>query len=749
MEAPPQLSGLAELANLDPAGKPPSPSRLTSPEVLRAIHQQNLQDDEHLATDRARVQAMADGEPPYSQAALNATGQGARANANFLEGRNRINRANNGYLDIITSVKHLMTLSVEYGEPSQRFAIARTLAEELTRTIRQWPQWIFRFKHLVDLFNTHGVGIAYWPNPADFRFSSCGLGDFLIPRQTPASEDAIEIATARKDMTVQELYSMISDPATAEATGWNVDAVNAAIRRATTTSSMGQAYEIERTQREIKSGDLIANKKYQHVKILCGWVREFDGSYTYAMVEKDAPNGKFLCFQPHKYKSANDAFALYTYGVGNGTYHGIRGMGHMIYPIVQLLNRTRCTGVDTATVGSSILLESESASALEDMRIVNIGPYSVLPKGFSAVKDRTMPNLTNSIVPVLNDARGLLDENSSQFFTPSQSGVYQNKDAIDSQLEAVASGSSGAVDLFYSTHDRVMRQMVFRIVNGPKSDPLVKEFHRRIAAKGITRAMLDSIDHASTYAFRAVGAGSPAARSCQTNRILTILPQLDEIGRKRAVFQIVSDIYGSQNADYYATEPEEPRLPIDAKVAELENHHLLSGAKVKVNPQELHGAHVNEHIPAIMEVLDGVERGEIDPMQQLPGLQAMLEHISVHGDELANDPTQEPAYRAVKEVVNNMSQVVTNMERKIKAEQRQQAESGQQGQAGPQADQAVAELKMAQEQFKLELMQRKGELELAALQAKANQMLALNDLKAAEQVQRKLAYPRTEYQARR
>ena len=49
--------------------------------------------------------------------------------------------------------------------------------------------------------------------------------------------------------------------------------------------------------------------------------------------------------------------------------------------------------------------------------------------------------------------------------------------------------------------------MVKRIVVGPKSNPLVREFHRRIAARGITPEILKAIDHDNTYAFRAYGAG--------------------------------------------------------------------------------------------------------------------------------------------------------------------------------------------------------------------------------------------------
>lgn len=747
---PPQASGLnecLELANLGEDGKVPAPSRLTSAAALRAAHQQNVRDDDKLATDRARVDAMIDGQPPYNQAALNAQGQGSRANANFLEGKNRIDRANNGYLDIILSVKHLMMIYAEWPDEVSRAEHTRVVEEELTRTIRKWKRWTSSFTRLVDAFNRHGVGVLYFPNPQDFKFSVCGLGDFLIPRQTPACEDDIEIATARKDMTVTELYAMIANPEQAEANGWDVPAVEAAIRRATTASSaFSNTYEIEAAQREVKNGDYIAHRKFLHVPIICAWVREFDGSYSYFMVEKDH-EGPFLCQQPHKYKNADEAFILYTYGTGNGTYHGIRGMGHMIYPIIQLLNRSRCSAIDAATNGSLTMLESESANAMENMRIVNVGPYAVLPKGFTAVQNRTMPNLTQTMIPVLSDARNLLDENSSQFYTPSATGVYQNKDDLDSQLQSIAAGASGAVDLFYTSHDRCIREVVRRIIAGPKSDPLVREFHQRVAKRGVPKEFLAAIDHDSTVAYRAIGAGSPAARSLAGRQMLQLLPQLDEIGQRRIIYNLTCDLIGVQNADYVVGKPDQQRLPVDSKIAELENVVLLGGTPVSVGPQEMHAAHVDLHVPALAQTLDGIERGLIDPMQNLPGLKAMLDHVAAHGDALAMNPAQAETYAAVKEAVNNLGQVVTNMERKLRSQQDGQTGGAEQGQPDTQA--AIAETKLALEQFKLDLAQRKGELELAAMQAKAAQSLALNDLKQAEAINRKMMFPQTSYAERR
>ena len=734
------------LENIDSEGKVPE-SRLKSAAALRAIHSQNRRDDEGSAINRARVQAMLDGEPPFNQAALNANGQGAKANANFLQGRTLLNRINNGYLDMVTSVKQLMSISVEYGEPAERHDYNRIITEELTRTIRKWGSFQSRFMRLVDMFNTHGVGIAFWPDPDDFRFSVCGFGDMLVPRQTEASEDCVEIATAEKHMTVAELYGYIKDEEKAAARGWNVPAVKDAIHRAVTTTTNYSNFDIEATQREVKNSDFIANRKFQHVKVVCGYVKEFNGKISYYMAEKDH-EGPFLCVEPNKYASAEEAFVFFCYGVGNGTFHGIRGFGHLIYPTEQLINRTINTAFDLSTTG--VLLESEGANSEMEMSIRKVGAWEILPKGFRlADGTTTLPNMSQTLYPLLDRAKNMLGESGSQFAAP-QAGVYQNEDSVNAQLEQLAGADSGSIDLFYGSFDRVIRTMVKRIVVGPKSDPLVREFHRRIAARGITPEILKAIDHDNTYAFRAYGAGSPAARALVHKQLLSLLPNLDETGQQFLLHNVLADIVGPIIADNYRPAPTQPRMPAEAKTAFLENSTLARGEEVPVFPSEMHATHAMQHMPFINQRLDAIERGQLDPMQELPGLQQMLAHLSEHGNALATDPSQKAMFGMVKETINNMGQVVTNMERKIKAEQRKAAESGANGEpAQPGAEDQIAQMELASREFDLYHKQRMAELEYNGKQAEFQQRLALNDLKGAQQVQLSQQYPKTKYAERR
>lgn len=750
-------SGLDHIENaltlLDETGKPKLPSRLSSADTVRNLHKDLIGGDQKNEIAYVRVQAAKDGEAPYNQAALIANGQGGNCNVNFLLMADRIDTCNSGYLDLICSSKQLVTIETEFGETTERYANNRTIAAELSRTIRKWKGFKLGMGLIIDLFDTHGVGIAYRPDPGNFRFKVASLRDFQIPRQTPATEEAIPYAIAREDVMVTDLYDKIRDPKVAVDLGWNPPAVQKAINRATVASSTGQIGEMERVQRQVKNNDLLTEHKFEHVKCLNGWFKEFDGSYTFVIVDRDDPGGEPLFRKNNHYDSADKAFTFFCYNFGNGTYHGIRGLGNTIFAQTQFYDRALCKSADAAIAATTTWATVGSDRDLQELAFQYFGPLALI-KGNVEFVQRVHPDLSMTVMPVLGEIKGMIDQSSSRFRPQKNGGeAYQNRLNTEAEAEETASGNSGPLELFYMSFDVLLREMCRLIINGPKSDPLVKEFHQRCAKAGITKEILDSIDHDSTYAFRAFGAGSAAARTLGFMRMLQLYPNLDPVGQKRLLHQIVASIVGFQNADYFAQEPEDSTYSVEGCLATLENFMLMQGNEVPVDAQQMHVIHVQKHIPPLMQTLEGVETGQIDPMETLPGLQASLNHIAAHGEALAMDPAQAAIYGQVKEAVNNLQQVVTNMDRKIKAMERKNAEAGGhpadgqpvdgQQDAKAQADAQVAQMKVALEELKFDLAKRTGELKLASLQAKAQQDLAINDMRASQIAQKELAFPRT------
>ena len=741
------MSGLSEieLLNLDEKGNVPKESRLKDVASALSIYETLRRADESSAINRARIQAVFDGRPPYNDAALRASGQASRANLNFGEAARLLDTAMSGYVDLISSVENLVTVETKASSENDGMRVDTIISEELSRTLRGWPEFHSTFLRLCNEFITHGVGVTFFENETDFRFRTCGIGDMLLPRQTQSSEHSVEIAVSRRDYMVHELYNFIRNPEAAEAVGWNVEAVKKAIQAADSGAHHKTFTNWEDTQREIKNNDIYTGIRANSVPVLHFFVREFDGSVSHFMAaDLAAANNpqreesrEFLYKNVSRYENPEQAFLFFTYGVGtNGTLHSIRGLGHRIFNHVQTSNRLRCQMVDGAMLASSVMLQPDSQRALDELALQYYGPYAVLSPNIKLV-EKAMPNMTQTVMPALADMTQQLNE-ATGFYASSNAagGSYRSKLQVEADLEVATRLTSANLNLFYASFSRLVREIARRIVTGPKSDPAVRDFYERCTERGVPANIVKSVDHRKTRANKAIGSGNAAARSSALNELDQLLPLLDEQGKKNLVYDRIASRVGYEMAGRYAVQPENARPTVENKVAELENVILMSGTAVSVQPTELHETHLTVHLPKVQEILDGVSSGEIDPMQVLTSLQLMLQHISQHEEVIVNDPTAAGIAGQAREVINNAGNVVQNFQRKLEAEQRK-AGAAQEGGAAPTEAEAsqLAQVKAQTETILLDLKKQKAQLDLEIKRAKFEQDTAIKDAKLARDFQ--------------
>lgn len=268
------------------------------------------------------------------------------------------------------------------GEPSERKAQEDIVSEEITHMLRSWPEFHSSYLRLCNTFIKHGVGVTYFDTPDDWRFRVGGFADILIPRQSPASEDMIDVAVGRRQYHLHELFAFIKNPDIAKKVGWNVEEVKRVIMKCAKTRgrsrALSYASEWEMLQAELKNNDLYEGYENPTVSVLHFWVREFDGSVSHFISTDDKPKD-FMYKKLSRYDAPEQAYILFSYGVGsNGTYHSVRGLGHRIFNHIQTSNRLRCQMVDGAMLGSSVMIQPDSQRAMDELGFTYYGAYAVL-----------------------------------------------------------------------------------------------------------------------------------------------------------------------------------------------------------------------------------------------------------------------------------------------------------------------------------------------------------------------------------
>ena len=731
------LKELDGLAAFDEDGKP-TKSRIKDVKSALKIFQGLRKADEQSSINRSRVDAMFDGASPYNQAQLNASGQSLKTNLNFGEAQRLLDISLSAYVDLYSSLEKLVEVKGTEGEPSEITQQEDIVSEEITHLLRSWPDFHSHYLRLCTTFIKHGTGITYFDTPDDWKFRVGSFADMLIPRQTPASESAIDVAIGRRQYHMHELSNFIKNPKAAAKVGWNVDEVKRVLLKNVTTDGRSTSRNFysdwESLQAELKNNDIHNSYQNPTISVLHFWVRELDGSISHYITAEHEPK-KFLYEKISRYEKPEHAYVLFTYGVGsNGTYHSIRGLGHRIFNHIQTSNRLRCQMIDGAMLGSAVMIQPENQRALDELGFTYYGAYAVLSPNVNIIA-KAAPNLSTGVQPALEDITNQLAQNTDTVSTygPQQSSPYRNQMQVVADMDVSTRLSGASLNLFYASWNRLLREIVRRIVKGKRGDASLREFYTRCADRGVQESFIKTLDVARTKAVRSIGNGSYANRLVALRELQAISGSFDDVGRKNLTRDIVSTRVGHDLADRYAPVAEEGRPTIDSKIAFLENQQLTSGNPVPVVSTELHAAHLAEHIPALMGLIEQLDAGQADPVSVLPALQAFYEHIALTAEQLAGDPLQEGLVGQAKQALQYAEEMINNTSKQVQRMQREAAEAGEvpveEG-----VDPAM-EAKMQEHQMKMQIAQQKAELDMQIKQAKFEQEQSLRDAKTAMELQ--------------
>jgi hypothetical protein len=301
----------------------------------------------------------------------------------------------------------------------------------------------------------------------------------------------------------------------------------------------------------------------------------------------------------------------------------------------------------------------------------------------------------------------------------------------------VATRLSGAsLNLFYAAWTRLMREVVRRIVENKRPDAAIKEFYKRCADRGVEAEFIKKLDLSKTKAVRSIGNGSYANRLVALREMQAMSGSFDEVGRRNLTRDIVSTRVGHDLADRYVPANVEERPTVDLKIAYFENQQLQAGQPVPVVPNEMHGMHLQTHLPMLGQIIEQINVGQADPQQVLPMLQAFYQHIGETLQFAAGDPTLQSLVSQAKQVMQFAEEAINNTNKALQKMQREQAEMQQQmaaeGQEMPQQQMpSPMDLKMQEHQMKMEMARQKAELDFQIRQRKADQDVAIRDSKAA------------------
>lgn len=748
----------AELETLEPNSKTAPVSRLNNAAKALAIYERLREEDKESAHNRSRIQAMMDGEPPYSRQELLSAGQGFRTNQNFGEAESALDDALSAYIDLHHSAEMLLSVRTTFGDDAQQRAKwNETLSRGITNLLRSWPAFTSTTLKNVGYFLTHGVSLCYFQDETNWQWRTARFGDFLIPRRTEANVGAIEIAFCRREMSPSEIWRYIRNEKAATKAGWNVPLVKEAlVRSANSARSAHPLDDYERWQEKSKDCDLYMDVVSNNLAIIHCWVQEFGGRVSHFIIQEDEPNNArlnelgddgFLFKKLGRFESMDRVFVPFTYGTGNtGNFHGIRGLGYKIFPHIQVSNRLHCQLADGAMLSSSMIVQPEKQFGKETLGMTYFGPYAVMSPDLKHVQ-MTPPNYGQNVIPALNEFDRLKRLRAGQYspanVLPERGEMTRAE--VNSRVSQAAQLSAVNQFLYYEPNDWLYKEVVQRLKKPGYSIDVpggaaVRKLLEYLEREDCPIEALQKIDLDTVRSTRAIGGGSKATRDNTYDRLMGVAGSFDPTGRQRLIRDQTASLLGDYSlVDRYLPEPEDARVSMETKIAELENAAMADLRQMMVRPNDLHLDHLAEHIRKLSEYSGAVDQGA--PLEQVVQPMVLIhEHAALHLEMVQGDLVSEEQVALFRQGLQQFGEIIINGTRRLQKLAREGKAAAGNGsvEAGKNAElNDRLERQVQEQQLKLKFQQEKHELEMQNRAQKAELEMKLADARAASQILQK------------
>lgn len=681
-----------------PVTSPTPPARkVTSAAAAAAICERLEFEDQVASFNRRNIHAMFDGEPPHDPGLRKEQGLEELANINFLGAAAKRRDALAAYVDLTESVEFLAEFTLDWKDDNQRMDAEYELADKFTWLAGEWD-FENRVMMLADGFIVDGISVALRNDPWDFRWDVAKLADFQLPRRTKVGEEHIKLCKFTDSIDVDDLWEKIKDTKAARKRGWNISACQKAIAYADRSWDGNRSTwnkNWEKFQEMVKENGYCGYSSYNGIEVHKLISKEANGRYSLHIIPAQSSGAgatEFLYKRYARFEKIEHIITVFTSGVGNGTYHSIRSMGWDIFPYEQAMDRLNCKLLDGTALAGSIVAQPKDPNALENFQMQSVGGFMIV-QGDVAFPTIQASNVATQVMPVIDALDRRLQNNTGRYqaraISPGGS-ADRTKFEVQQQVAQENVLTAAEMILFYRPLRRLYREDIRRLFNPhlTAKDPCGKlafEFRRKLMKAGVKKEMWSKIEDVRPV--RAIGNGSPTQRIQAQDRLLSLSPQYDEVGRQAALYEAtaVTPGVGFSNAKRYV-QPPGARPPIDVEVASVQNVSFAMGLPQPVLGTDNHWVHCSVHLDYLDSIAQQTQKGEMDIQQGVVTLNVGLKHCYQHYEPLALDTGRQPEAKAVKQrmqqigaIAQQQGQKLDRMRRDALKQQQQQPQNGNGG----------------------------------------------------------------------
>lgn len=662
------------------------------------------------------IEGLFQGNPPYSKTDLAAAGLESIANFNDMSARAVFERYALAYFNLLYNAQYVINFTIR-GKNVEFSTMAKIMSQHWDETIREmWPSFAINCSTLTAQLVKFGISPALFPDEDDFRWRVIEASKFYIPDQSQADLDMLTTIAVESKFTLQYLWGVYKEfhDKDADTHPWNIPALGRLLvmKSGCVDPDQGDNFSYFDVAKALNNGDLSANKLYnESITIVSLLQKEYNEKITHYMFSRDTSIGRladsttpgidcdksgFLFVEDGQYDTMYEALILFTMNPGEYTIHGNKGLGQKIFSLAQAKIQMDCSVVDMAKWASTPIIKSSSMNAKD---VEQIRFYPGVPTNIGSA-DFVQNNLGANVQNVIGAAQYL--SSAIQFnltYSGSDPGSPDpdtgSMSPTETKLRAFKEFSvmKNGIMHFYASFDKILQNMVLKMLKCKEGDPSYD-----VAQEWKERCIEDNEAFAAMFeewkigdkkklprglkvrATRAAGAGSQVAHLMSLEAMQPITGSFTVEEAREYKKQYIMAAGGPEMVDTFLTQPTDDETTGGASLAGTENAIMQLNQPAIFSPDNAHRAHTATHLALLMYLAQGIQSGEINPIEADKIFALAIPHTEQHLSYLEGDPFAKEFYAKAINGFNQIKQLAILNRKNAVAMQEKQAKEQQQAQ---------------------------------------------------------------------
>lgn len=698
------------------------------------------------AQNRARINNLANGWPPYSESEVAA--QKLAVNYNDLSLSNIAHNARRQLSNALITPDPLFSVELDYGPAWRGREWGGLIQNELNKIIRDSLPYLEARRSQFAMLVLHGIAPSSWPDKYKWCPEADGVEDILVPSNTLLSLSNLPFVARFRQYTGRELWEMTHGPQVDP--GWNVAVAEKAVKwvdaqaRQLLSASWPETWSPEKMAERIKQdGGLYSSDAIPTVDCFeflywnddqkhAGWRKKVildawgePGVGGVGGIQINTRTAK----QPGRYNQWNFDKSEFLYDsddrrdpvfcdklsqalhfqfadcscVAPFRYHSVRSLGFLLYSICHLQNRLNCKFDESTFESLMQYFRVTNAADAERAWKVDLTDKKALPEGLQFVKRDERWEIDGNLVQMaLTKNRQIMADNSASFTQDfdMEGGEQETATRTMAKINTSAALVSGMLSQAYNYQKFQYQEICRRFCIANSRDPDVNKFRLRALKAGVPEEALN-IDRWNVTPVRIMGAGNKMLQGAIMDKIMLIYyPKLDPSAQRyflRAGIAGLTDDYALAKQSV----PDQPVISDSIHDAQIAAGTMLMGLPVGLKEGVNHSEYVETLLTAMVAKVQQIgQRGGLITPDELTGLQNLAGEtiqgqpvpgngVTNHIKQIAEDEKPMhvkgvPPDHTVKEKVKQYTDALAKLMNAVKgfAQRAQQAQQKQQKASG-------------------------------------------------------------------